>query len=182
MNQEIMIAGFGGQGILSMGLILAYAGMREDKHVSWLPSYGPEMRGGTANCLVTLSDLPVSSPLFSEPSTLIVLNRPSLEKFEQDLLPGGVLIMNSSLINQEPKRRDINIFKAPVNTIAQEKLGNDRVANMILLGAFVVLTQAVSMDSVVWALEKVLPEHRHDLIPLNCRALEIGQGLAQVPV
>lgn len=178
MHEEIMIAGFGGQGVLSMGLLLAYAGMFENKHVSWIPSYGPEMRGGTANCLVAVADEAISSPLFSEPTTLMVLNRPSLEKFERDLMPGGLLIMNSSLIDMEPKRRDIRIFKVPANTLARERLGSEKVGNMILLGAFLAFSDLVRENSVPQALVKVLPEHRHHLIPLNRQAIELGRELA----
>lgn len=178
MLQEIILAGFGGQGVMSMGQLLAYAGMEEDKQVSWIPSYGPEMRGGTANCSVTISDLLVSSPLISEPDTLIVLNRPSLEKFEQDIKPGGLLLINSSLVDRDPLRKDLRILKIPADDLANEKFGNTRVANMILLGAFVAITKAVSLDSVVGALKKVLPEYRHNLIPLNRQALELGAELA----
>lgn len=177
MLQEIILAGFGGQGVMSMGQLLAYAGMEENKHVSWIPSYGPEMRGGTANCSVTISDVPVSSPLISEPDTLIVLNRPSLEKFEADVKPGGLLLINSSLVDLEPERTDLRILKIPVDELANEKFGNTRVANMILVGAFVALTGAVSIDAVVGALKKVLPEYRHNLIPLNRQALELGVTL-----
>lgn len=178
MLQEIIIAGFGGQGVMSTGQLLAYAGLVEDKHVSWIPSYGPEMRGGTANCSVTISDLPVSSPIITEPDTLIVLNRPSLEKFEKDVKPGGLILLNSSLIDVEPKRQDVKVLKVPINELANEKLGNSRVANMIILGAFIELTGAVSIESVVGALRKVLPEYRHNLIPLNRQALELGVELA----
>ncbi len=178
MLQEIILAGFGGQGVMSMGQLLAYAGMEEDKQVSWIPSYGPEMRGGTANCSVTISDVSVSSPLISEPDTLIVLNRPSLEKFEQDIKPGGLLLINSSLVDRDPLRKDLRILKIPADDLANEKFGNTRVANMILLGAFVAITKAVSLDSVVGALKKVLPEYRHNLIPLNRQALELGAELA----
>lgn len=179
MLQEIILAGFGGQGVMSMGQLLAYAGMEENKQVSWIPSYGPEMRGGTANCSVTISDVPVSSPLIDEPDTLIVLNRPSLEKFEADVKAGGLLLINSSLVDIDPQRSDLRVLKLPVDNLAQEKFGNPRVANMILLGAFVALTGAVSINSVVGALKKVLPEHRHKLIPLNQQALELGVELAQ---
>ncbi|CAA7602096.1 acceptor oxidoreductase, gamma subunit, pyruvate/2-ketoisovalerate [Acididesulfobacillus acetoxydans] len=179
MLQEIILAGFGGQGVMSMGQLLAYAGMEENKQVSWIPSYGPEMRGGTANCSVTLSDTPVSSPLIDEPDTLFVLNRPSLEKFEGNVKPGGLLLLNSSLVKVEPQRTDLRVLKLPVDNLAQEKFGNSRVANMILVGAFVAITGAVSLDSVVGALKKVLPEHRHKLIPLNRQALELGVELAQ---
>lgn len=179
MLQEIILAGFGGQGIMSMGQLLAYAGLVEEKHVSWIPSYGPEMRGGTANCSVTISDHEVSSPLITEPDTLIVLNRPSLEKFEQDVKPGGRLLLNSSLINIEPKRRDLQVWKIPVTELAQEKLGNTRVANLIILGVYLELTRAVTLESVIGALKQVLPEYRHNLIPLNRQALEVGIKFAK---
>ena len=179
MLQEIIIAGFGGQGVMSTGQLLAYAGLVEDKHVSWIPSYGPEMRGGTANCSVTISDNPVSSPIINEPDTLIVLNRPSLDKFEKDVKPGGLILLNSSLIDVEPKRQDVKVLKVSINELANEQLGNSRVANMILLGAFIELTGAVSIESVEGALKKVLPEYRHNLIPLNRQALELGVELAK---
>jgi len=179
MSQEIILAGFGGQGVMSMGQLLAYSGLVEGKQVSWIPSYGPEMRGGTANCSVTISDEEVSSPIITEPDTLIVLNRPSLEKFEQDVKPGGRLLINSSLIDIEPQRQDLQVLKIPVTELAQEKLGNTRVSNMILLGAFIELTRAVTLESVLGALKKVLPEYRHNLIPLNRQALETGMEVAK---
>jgi 2-oxoglutarate ferredoxin oxidoreductase subunit gamma len=174
MLQEILLAGFGGQGVMSMGQLLAYAGMIEDKHVSWIPSYGPEMRGGTANCSVVLSDSPISSPVISEPNTLMVLNRPSLEKFEKNLRAGGLLLMNSSLIDIAPQRQDIQVVQIPSDDLANAKFGNTRVANMIILGAYLELTHAVSLESVEKALKKVLPEYRHNLIPINREALEFG--------
>lgn len=174
MLEEILIAGFGGQGVMSMGQLLAYAGMYERKHVSWIPSYGPEMRGGTANCSVCISDKPINSPTVSEPTTLIVLNRPSLVKFEQTLQAGGLLILNTSLIDCQPYRQDVRIVRIPANDLANEELGNVKVANMILLGAYLGLTQVVKLDSIVTALKKVLPESRHRLIPLNQQALEMG--------
>lgn len=179
MLQEIILAGFGGQGVMSMGQLLAYAGLVEEKHVSWIPSYGPEMRGGTANCSVTISDDQISSPVINEPDTLIVLNRPSLEKFEQDIKLGGRLLINSSLIDIEPRRHDLSVIKISALELAYNKLGNTRVSNMIILGAFVELTRAVTLESVVGALKKVLPEYRHNLIPLNRRALETGIELAK---
>ncbi|HVJ48418.1 2-oxoacid:acceptor oxidoreductase family protein [Desulfitobacterium sp.] len=179
MLQEIILAGFGGQGVMSMGQLLAYAGMFEDKHVSWIPSYGPEMRGGTANCAVTLSDSSISSPVISEPNTLIVLNRPSLDKFEKNLQPGGLLLMNSSLIDVSPQRQDIQVVRIPSDDLANEKFGNTRVANMIILGAYLELTQALSLESVEKALKKVLPEYRHSLIPLNRNALELGVSMVK---
>lgn len=179
MLQEILLAGFGGQGVMSMGQLLAYAGMMEDKHVSWIPSYGPEMRGGTANCSVTISDRPVSSPIVNEPDTLFVLNRPSWERFVPYLKSGGLLLINSSLIQVETQRQDVKSLQLPIIELANEKFGNRRVANMILLGAFIELTKTVSISSVEIALKKVLPEYRHDLIPLNRQALELGVELAR---
>lgn len=164
---------------MSMGQLLAYAGLVEGKYVSWIPSYGPEMRGGTANCSVAISDEEVSSPMITEPDTLIILNRPSLEKFEKDVKPGGLLLINSSLVDIEPVRKDLKVLKIPASDLANEKLGNTRVANMIILGSFVELTCAVTLDSVVGALKKVLPDYRHHLIPLNQQALEIGMELAK---
>lgn len=164
---------------MSMGQLLAYAGLEENKFVSWIPSYGPEMRGGTANCSVTISDAEVSSPIITEPNTLIVLNRPSLEKFEKDVRPGGWVLLNSSLIDIEPSRQDLKVLKIPADEIANERFNNSRVANMIILGAYIHLTGAVSLESVVGALKKVLPEYRYHLIPLNRQALELGIELAQ---
>jgi 2-oxoglutarate ferredoxin oxidoreductase subunit gamma len=174
MLHEIIIAGFGGQGVLSMGQLLTYAGMLEGKHVAWYPSYGPEMRGGTANCGVTVADREISCPLVSEPSTAIVMNRPSLEKFEATVKPGGLLLINSSLIDIKAERTDIKVFEIPANQLADEKLGNTKVANIILLGVFLELTKAVSIDAIIESLKKVLPERRHNLIPLNRQALELG--------
>ena len=182
MQQEIILAGFGGQGVMSMGQLLAYAGLMEDKHVSWIPSYGPEMRGGTANCAVTIADTPISSPMVTEPDTLIVLNRPSLEKFENSVKPRGLLLLNSSLIDLSPQRQDLTIGKIAATDLANEKLGNARVANMIILGALVELTKAVGIDSVLAALKKVLPAYRHHLIPLNRQALELGIAIAKAAV
>ncbi|HHV62172.1 MAG TPA: 2-oxoacid:ferredoxin oxidoreductase subunit gamma [Firmicutes bacterium] len=180
MLEEVIIAGFGGQGVMVMGYLLAYAAMREGKNVSWIPSYGPEMRGGTANCSVVISrDSEVASPIVSEPTTLIAMNRPSLDKFERMLVPGGLLVVNASLVDREPERRDIDILKVPANDIANE-LGNMRVANMVVLGAFVARRGCVEPASVIGSLEKVLPPHHHDLIPLNEEAFARGAGLASL--
>jgi len=173
MLHEIIMAGFGGQGILSMGQLLTYAGMIEGKEVSWLPSYGPEMRGGTANCAVTVSDIPISSPVVTEPTAVIIMNKPSLAKFEPTIKPGGYVLINSSLVDLKAKRTDVKAYEIPANEIA-ESLGNARVAGNVMLGALLELTGVVSIDSVVESLKKVLPEHRHKLIPLNRQALEKG--------
>lgn len=173
MHHEIIMAGFGGQGIMFAGQLLAYAGMLEDRFVSWIPSYGPEMRGGTANCSVVVSDREISCPMVSAPSILIALNLPSLERFEPAVVSGGTIVYNSSLITKAPERDDIEMAAVPANETA-EKLGNVRIANMVALGALVQKTGLVRMDSLVAALKEVLPEHRQHLIPLNKSALEAG--------
>lgn len=179
MVEEIIIAGFGGQGVMSMGQLIAYAGMLEGKGVSWLPSYGPEQRGGTANCAVVVSDEPVGSPLVTSPSTAIVLNNPSFEKFEQRVRPGGLLISNSSLVTRVSKRSDIEIIEIIATDLASD-LGNTRVANMILLGAYIEFTKVVTYDSIIESLKKVLPEDKHHLIEVNKRALSKGASLDSV--
>ncbi len=179
MLEELIIAGFGGQGVMSMGQLLTYAGMIENKHVAWIPSYGPEMRGGTANCAVTVSDREISSPVVTEPTSVIIMNQPSLDKFEPALKPGGLLIINSSLVSKKASRKDLRVVEVACNEIANEKLGNTRVANIIILGAYIELTKVVTIDSIIESLKKVLPERRHNLIPLNRQALELGAELVQ---
>ncbi|WP_043931439.1 2-oxoacid:acceptor oxidoreductase family protein [Bacillus sp. EB01] len=178
MLEEIIIAGFGGQGVMSMGQLIAYAGMHEGKNVSWLPSYGPEQRGGTANCAVVVSDEPVGSPLVSAPSAAIVLNIPSFEKFEPKVRPGGLLIVNSSLVGLKFTRNDLTIIEIDATAIANE-LGNGKVANMVLVGAFVEWTGIVSDEAVIASLKKVLSEEKHSLIPVNKCALDKGALIAQ---
>ncbi|PAE42720.1 2-oxoacid:acceptor oxidoreductase family protein [Bacillus sp. 7884-1] len=177
MLEEIIIAGFGGQGVMSMGQLIAYAGMLEGKGVSWLPSYGPEQRGGTANCAVIVSDEPVGSPLVTNPSTAIILNNPSFDKFEHRVRPGGLLIINSSLVTRVSERSDIEIIELTATDMAAD-LGNARVANMILLGAFIELTKVVSSESIIESLKKVLSEEKHHLIEVNKQAL--NKGLSSV--
>ena len=176
MAQEIIISGFGGQGVMSMGQLLTYAGMLDGKNVSWLPSYGPEMRGGTANCSVILADDMIGSPIVTEATALIAMNLPSLETFEQALVPRGLLIVNSSLVNKKAKRDDIDAYYVPANEIA-DQLGNFRVANMVMLGAYLEKTQAVSLDSVMKSLREVLGPSKEHLIPINQKALERGAQL-----
>jgi len=176
MLHEIIIAGFGGQGVMSMGQLIAYSGMLEQKHVSWLPSYGPEQRGGTANVNVIVSDEPVGSPVISRPTAAIVLNKPSFDKFEPMVRPGGLLIVNSSLIDSKSTRDDITVIEVDATKLANE-LGESRVANSIILGAFLEISKAVSPESVIESLKKVLPERRHNLIPVNQAALEKGAEL-----
>ncbi len=174
MNREIIIAGFGGQGIMSVGMLLAYAGMKAGKEVSWMPSYGPEMRGGTANCGVVIGDEPIASPLVTEPDAVLTMNTPSVEKFASKLLPGGVLLANSSLASTDSIDRDDIIIRSVPATDMASDMGNARVANMVALGAFLALVPVVSLGYVGDALASVLPPRRHNLIPLNQKALEMG--------
>jgi 2-oxoglutarate ferredoxin oxidoreductase subunit gamma len=176
-TQEIIIAGFGGQGVLSMGQIIAYAAMEGNKEVSWMPSYGPEMRGGTANCIVIVSDTKISSPIVSTFDTVVALNQPSLDKFEKAVKPGGLLMFDSTNIINPPARKDIQIVPVPASEEAV-KLKNTKTMNMIVLGAFLERTHVVEVDSIMKALKKVLPERYHHLLPLNERALRRGMELA----
>ena len=174
MMHQIVIAGFGGQGIMTMGQLLAYAGMLEGKEVSWLPSYGPEMRGGTANCHVIISDEgAVGSPIVTDATAVIVMNRPSLAKFEPFTVPQGLLLINSSLITDKPRREDIEVLYVPANEIAEE-LKDTRVANMVMLGAYLKRANAVSVPSIEGALRKAFGERKADLIPVNMEALSRG--------
>lgn len=174
---EIIFAGFGGQGVLSMGQIIAYAAMFEDKEITWMPSYGPEMRGGTANCIVIVSSSRISSPIISKFDTAIVLNQPSLDKFEKAVKKDGLLIYEKSSILTPPTREDVEVLAIPANEEAN-KLNERRVANMILMGAFLQKRPVVDIENIVKALSKVLPERHHHLIPLNKKALEVGMQLA----
>ncbi len=175
---EIIIAGFGGQGVLSMGQIIAYAALKEDKEISWMPSYGPEMRGGTANCIVIVSDSRISSPIITQYDTAIVFNQPSLEKFGPRVKPGGLLLCEQSGVVTPCTRTDIEILQIPAMEEAQ-KLQKKQVANMIVLGAFLDRRPIVSPENVLKALKEVLPERHHHLLPLNEQALKRGRQLAQ---
>lgn len=168
--QEIIFAGFGGQGILSMGKFLAYAGMDANLNVSWLPSYGPEMRGGTANCSVILTDDSIGSPIVTEASTVVVMNRPSLDKFEECIAPNGLLIMDSDLVNRMPVREDLEVIAIPAQTIAEE-LGSKKIANMVLLGALVKKTNIVSMEVL---LDSLKGHGKASFFEVNKSALERG--------
>lgn len=171
---DVVISGFGGQGVLVIGNLLAYAAMSEGKHVTYLPVYGVEMRGGTANCTVVISSREIGSPVVGRPRAAIVMNLPSLIKYEPVILPKGFLMMNTSLIDlKEASRTDIEIFPVPVNEIAIEN-GNPKLANMVALGAFIEKTKLVRMDSLFESLGKVLDERYHHLIPSNTKAIEIG--------
>jgi len=172
MQNDVIMAGFGGQGILLIGKMLAYAGMHEGKEVSWLPSYGPEMRGGTANCTVVISDRPVGSPVIRSPRVVVAMNLPSLDKFEPDVRPGGVLIINTSLINRPSARDDVTVIDVPANGIAND-LGNPRGANMVALGAYLGATDAVSVDGVIEVIRQTFAA-KPGVIDVNITALQKG--------
>lgn len=176
MKKEIIISGFGGQGVLSMGKILAYSGLMEDKEVTWMPAYGPEQRGGTANVTVIVSDQRISSPILSKYDVAIVLNQPSLEKFLPKVKPGGILIYDGYGIMDEPKREDIHIYRVDAMDKAAE-LQNSKVFNMIVLGGLLKVCPIVSTDGLQKALVKTLPERHHKLIPLNMKAVEAGMEI-----
>ncbi len=173
MLESVIIAGFGGQGILFAGQVLAYAGMYDGNEVVWMPSYGPEMRGGTANCTVVVSSDRVRSPLVPNPLGVIAMNRPSFDRFEPDVRSGGVLIVNSSLIDAKSSRTDIRVFEVPANHIAEE-LGSAKVGNLVALGAYVAATRTVSLDSISRAIDKVVPDERAALRSLNATAFRRG--------
>lgn len=170
---DMIFSGFGGQGIQSAGRLIAYAGMLEDKHVSFLPSYGPEMRGGTSNCHVIVSDEPVGSPILNSATVVMAMNRPSMDKFESYLEPSGILLIDSSLINREPVRKDIKVFAIPATQIASD-MGNLAFANIVMLGKLIKETGVVSTENFERALKKVLPERKHYLIPDEMKALKTG--------
>ncbi len=174
---EIIIAGFGGQGVLSMGQIIAYAAMEEGKEVSWMPSYGPEMRGGTANCIVIVSSEKISSPIVSKFDSAIILNQPSLDKFADDVKPGGLILFESSSVIAPSSRADIESLGIDAQEEARA-LNKKQVANMIMLGAFLERRPIVSPDNVLKALREVLPERHHHLLSLNEEALKRGKQIA----
>ena len=173
MKAEIIIAGFGGQGVLSMGKILAYSGLMEDKEVTWMPAYGPEQRGGTANVTVIVSEERISSPILSQYDVAIVLNQPSLDKFESKVKPGGILIYDGFGIINPPTRKDLNVYRIDAMVKAAE-LKNSKVFNMIVLGGLLKVCPIVSTNGLNKALYKTLPERHHGLIPLNMEAVEAG--------
>ncbi len=177
MQNDVIMAGFGGQGVLLIGKMLAYAGMHAGKEVSWMPSYGPEMRGGTANCTVVISDRPVGSPVIQCPRAVLAMNLPSLDKFESALKPGGLLLVNTSLINREPKRSDVRVVKVPANDIANE-LKNPKGANMVALGAYLGATEAVPLEE----MEKLIREtfaSKPAVVESNIQALRRGYELGR---
>ncbi len=176
---KLIISGFGGQGVMMMGQMIAYAGMMEDKHVTWLPAYGPEMRGGTANCSVIVSDKPISSPIISKANAVVAMNYPSLLKFEPLVIPGGLLFANTSLFEETHFRKDLVIVSVKANDIAVE-IKNDKVSNMVMLGAVLSGTSVVSRESLYKVMEKVFVGAKAKLIPLNKLALEAGFEIGRV--
>jgi 2-oxoglutarate ferredoxin oxidoreductase subunit gamma len=178
MLKEIVIAGFGGQGVLSMGKILAYSGIMEDKEVSWFPAYGPEQRGGTANVTVIISDEQISSPVVNNYDIAIVLNQPSLDKFEEKVKPGGVLIYDQYGINNKVKRKDIDVYC--VNAMDESvKMENSKVFNMIILGGLLKVSPMLKIENVMKGLKETLPERHHHLLPVNEQAILRGMSIIE---
>jgi 2-oxoglutarate ferredoxin oxidoreductase subunit gamma len=178
MQTEVVISGFGGQGALFAGQVLAYAAMDNDMIVTWIPSYGPEMRGGAAHCTVIIADEEIGSPLVRNPHAVIALNLPSLDKFESLIKDGGVLIANQSLIDREIRREDIESVLIPANEIAEE-IGNQRLANMVMLGALIGHLPVLPLKAIEQALEDHLPERHKRLLPANFEALRQGSEFKQ---
>jgi 2-oxoglutarate ferredoxin oxidoreductase subunit gamma len=179
MHEETIIAGFGGQGALFAGQLLAYAALEGGKHVTWIPSYGPEMRGGTAHCTVIVSDTEIGSPMVRRPGSVIALNQPSFEKYEADIRPGGWLVYNSSLINCPPRRTDIHYVGVPANDIG-EALGSARQANVALLGALLAATGTLPLEAVYRALDAHLPARQSRFLESNKEALRRGAACVEV--
>ncbi|MBQ2732914.1 MAG: 2-oxoacid:acceptor oxidoreductase family protein [Clostridia bacterium] len=173
MNTKILIAGFGGQGILFAGKFLAYEGLMSEKEVSWLPSYGPEMRGGTANCSIIISDGLIGSPIVDKPDILVAMNAPSFDKYENDVPAGGAMYLDSSLIERKTARTDVNAHYIPATALAGEN-GLNGLANMIMLGNVIKHSGIMTMDSAKAAMEKLVPAKKQEMLGLNIRALELG--------
>jgi 2-oxoglutarate ferredoxin oxidoreductase subunit gamma len=173
MHEEVIISGFGGQGALFAGQLLTYTGMDEGWHVTWIPSYGPEMRGGTAHCIVILSSDDIGSPIIRRPSLCIVMNPPSMDKYEPLIMPGGLLVANSTLVRAKSAREDIQAVYIPANELAAE-LGNIKMANVVLLGAMLGMREILPIESVKRTLEEHIPERRKHIIEPNKRALDRG--------
>ncbi len=170
---QILLSGFGGQGILFAGKVLAYKGLTEDKHVSWLPSYGPEMRGGTASCSVIISDEPVGSPIVSKPDVLVAMNLPSLDKFESTVAPGGIIFADSSLIERKVMRDDVTVYYIPATKMAGDN-GMPTLANMIIMGKLLHVLGEYNEESVIATLKKVISAKRADMLETNRRAMQLG--------
>lgn len=173
MQTEVVIAGFGGQGVLFAGQVIAYAAMDNGLEVTWIPSYGPEMRGGTANCTVIVSDEEIGSPLVAHPAVVIAMNLPSLDKYEPMVKEGGLLVVNASMVDRSPTRTDIHWVMVPGNEIAEE-LGDRRMTNMVLLGAMLANVSLLPLEAVEKSLREHLPERHHKLLPMNYKALRDG--------
>lgn len=173
MTTQLLIAGFGGQGVLFAGKFIAYKGLQEGKELSWLPSYGPEMRGGTANCSVILSDDPVGSPIVANPDVLIAMNLPSLDKYEDAVVPGGMIFVDSTLIGRKVNRTDVKVFYIPSTTLAQS-IGAPTLANMIMVGKFIRESGAIKYDDVDGALKKIVSARHADLFEINKKAIDCG--------
>lgn len=178
MTEEIIIAGFGGQGVLSMGKILAYSGLMQGQEVTWMPSYGPEMRGGTSNVTVIISDDRISSPILTQYDTVIILNQQSMDKFENSVKPGGLLIYDPNGITRHPSRRDIQIYKVEA-TVAASEMENQKIFNMIILGGYLKVKPIVKMENVIKGLKKSIPERNHKLLPLNEKAILKGMEIIE---
>ena len=177
-DHEIIIAGFGGQGLLFAGKVLAYAGLLEKRQLSWLPSYGPEMRGGTANCNVILSDSPVGSPIVQHPNVLIVMNTPSLDKYEKEVVPGGKIFLDSSLITRKVERKDVDVYYVPATRMAAD-MGTPGLANMVLLGMVIRETGCVKPETVDEALRHVIPARKANLFDANKAAVDAGRNYSE---
>ncbi|HPE56918.1 MAG TPA: 2-oxoacid:acceptor oxidoreductase family protein [Bacteroidales bacterium] len=178
MTEEIIIAGFGGQGVLSMGKILAYSGIMQNQEVSWMPSYGPEMRGGTANVTVIISDERISSPILTEYDTAIILNQQSMDKFETMVKPGGLLLYDPNGITRHPERKDIQIYKIEASKMAAQ-MGLRKIFNMIVLGGYMKVKPIVELENVIKGLKKSLPERYHHMIPDNEKAITTGLEIVE---
>ena len=177
-NWNFVFAGFGGQGILFTGKVVAYTGLVDNREVSWLPSYGPEMRGGTANCSVCLSDTPIGSPLVLQPDAIVVMNKPSYDKFIGTVQPGGVAVIDSSLVEDRTDRQDITAVYIPATKLAQEN-GIPKLANLIMLGGLLKATGFTSMESVTAAVEKCVPPSKPELVALNMKAIALGESYVE---
>lgn len=168
-----LFAGFGGQGVLMMGYTVAYTAMMEDRHVTYMPSYGAEVRGGTANCTVTISDEEIASPIASSPDVLLVMNEPSLDRFENSIKLGGMLLINSTMCQRKPMREDIETYTLPAASIAEE-LGNLRTTNMVVVGAFTRVSGVISMDALMASIEDIVGQKRRHMLDINRKALRAG--------
>lgn len=179
MLEQLIISGFGGQGVLLIGKLLGYSAALEGKKATYLPSYGPEMRGGTANCQVVISDHKIYSPVFGQPTSVIALNLPSLDKFEPTIKPGGLLVINSNMVNRKSLREDIRSCEVPANRIAEE-MGNSRMANLVALGGYIAASCVVSPESIIDCLSKPFSGEKSRLIPANAEAFKAGLTRSEI--